>query len=107
MVSCNPSFYEDHCYYRNRARMELLYEINRMKINQHTMYRLLKNLENMNNSSIKKLLVYILLNYKNDILTDILNQYNRSSTFLIEDENGKIDVYGIKFSKKSSPKAIL
>lgn len=107
MVSCNPSFYEDHCYYRNRARMELLYEINRMKINQHTMYRLLKNLESKNNSSIKNLLFYILFNYKNDILTSILNQYNRSSTFLCEDENGKIDVYGTKFFKKSSPKTIL
>lgn len=107
MVSCNPSFYEDHCYYRNRARMELLYEINRMKINQHTMYRLLKSLESKNNSSIKNLLFYILFNYKNDILTDILNQYNRVNIFLCEDKNGEIDVYGFKFSKKSSPKAIL
>jgi len=32
MISCNPSFYDDHCYYRNWARMELLYEINKMKI---------------------------------------------------------------------------
>jgi len=107
MVSCNPSFYEDRCYYRNRARMELLYDINRMKINQHTMYRLLKNLEDKNNSSIKNLLFYILFNYKNDILISILNQYDRVSTFLYEDENGKIDVYGTKFSKKSSPKTIL
>lgn len=104
MVSCNPSFYEDRCYFRNRAKMELLYEINRMKINQHTMYRLLKSLEGKNNSSIKNLLFYILFNYKNDTLTSILNQYNRVSTFLYEDENGKIDVYGTKFSKKVPPR---
>lgn len=104
MVSCNPSFYEDHCYYRNQARMELLYEINRMKINKHTMYRLLKNLESKNNSSIKNLLFYILFNYKNDILTSILNQYERSSTSLCEDEDGEIDIYGIKFYKKVPPR---
>lgn len=105
MVSCNPSFYEDRCYYRNRARMELLYEINRMKINQYTMYRLLKSLESKDNSSIKNLL--FLFNYKNEILTSILTQYGRTGTFLYEDKNGEIDLYGIKFSKKSSPKAIL
>ena len=84
--------------------MELLYEINRMKINQHTMYRLLKSLESKANSSIKNLLFYILFNYKNDILTSILNQYDRIDTFLYEDENGKIDVYGTKFSKKVPPR---
>ena len=71
------------------------------------MYRLLKSLESKNNSSIKNLLFYILFNYKNDILTDILKQYNRVNIFLCEDKNGEIDVYGFKFSKKSSPKAIL
>ncbi len=107
MVSCNSSFYEDHCCYRNRARMELLYEINRMRINQHTMYRLLKSLESKSNSSIKNLLFYILFNYKNEILTSILTQYDRTGAFLYEDKNGEIDLYGTKFSKKSSPKTIL
>ena len=103
MVSCNPSFYEDCRYYRNRSKMELLYEINQIKINQHTMYRLLKSLESKNNSSIKNLLFYILFNYKNDVLTNILNQYNRVGNSIYEDENGEIDVYGIKFSKKVPP----
>ena len=84
--------------------MELLYEINRIKINQHTMYRLLKNIESKEHSSIKNLLFYILFNYKNDILTSILNQYDRVNTFLYEDENGNIDVYGTKFSKKVPPR---
>ena len=104
MISCNPSFYENQYYYRNRAKMELLYEINQMKINTHTMYRLLHNMDNVDNSSIKNLLFYILFNYKNDILTDILNQYDRNKTFLYEDKNGEIDVYGIKFSKKVPPR---
>ena len=74
-----------------------------MKINNHTMYRLLKNLEDKKNSSIKNLLFYVLFNYKNDILTAMLNQYNRINTFLTEDENGEIYLYNYSFGKKSSP----
>lgn len=103
MISCNPSFYGDQCYYRNRARMELLYEINRMKINEHTMYRVLKNIANTNNTSAKNLLFYVLFNYKNNILISILNQYDRVGTFLYEDENGEIKIYETKFSKKVPP----
>lgn len=106
MISYNPSFYEYQYYYRNRAKMELLYDIDRMKINSHTMYRLLQRLDNVENSSIKNLLFYILFNYKNEILTNILNQYDKINTFLYEDKKGEICVYSINFSKKSSPKAI-
>jgi len=104
MISCNSSFYEYQYLYRNRAKMELLYEIDHMKINCHTMYRLLQSLDNVENSSIKNLLFYVLFNYKNDILTSILNQYDRIKTFLYEDKNGEFNVYGIKFSKKVPPR---
>ena len=105
MISYNPSFYEYQYYYRNRAKMELLYDIDRMKINSHTMYRLLQRLDNVENSSIKNLLFYILFNYKNEILTNILNQYDKINTFLYEDKKGEICVYSINFSKKSSPQS--
>ena len=82
-----------------------MYEINRMKINEHTMYRLLWTLDEQKNSSVKNILFYLLFNYKNDILTDLLNQYDRINTYLIEDKNGEIIIYNRKFAKKSSPKA--
>lgn len=87
------------------AKEELLYEINRLKINEHTMYRLLWNLDSQKNSAIKNMLFYILFNYKNDILTGLLNQYNRINTYLIEDKEGEIIIYNRKFAKKKSPKS--
>ena len=89
-----------------KAKEDLLYEINKMKISEHTMYRLLWNLDLQKNSPIKNLLFYILFNYKNDTLTGLLEQYNRINTYLIEDKNGEIIIYNRKFTKKKSPKAI-
>ncbi len=88
-----------------KAKEDLLYEINRMKINEHTMYRLLWNLDAQKNSAIKNLLFYILFNYNNDILTKLLEQHNRINTYLIEDIDGEIIIYNRKFTKKSSPRA--
>lgn len=100
MISSNVFFYEDrHCYI-SRAKEELLYEINKMKINEHTMYRLLKNLEDNHNTPIKNLLFYVLFNYKNDILTAMLDQYDKNNIYLHEDKNGEICIYGVNFSKK-------
>ena len=70
------------------------------------MYRLLWTLDEHKNSSTRNLLFYLLFNYRNDILVDLLNQYNRINTYLIEDKNGEIVIYNRKFAKKSSPKAI-
>jgi len=88
-----------------KSKEDLLYDINRMKINEHTMYRLLWNLNTKGNSSIKNLLFYILFNYSNNILTNILKQYNRINTFLIENNDGEIVIYNRKFTK-SSPKLL-
>lgn len=97
---------EKHAYIV-RAKEDLLYEINRMKINEHTMYRLLWTLYDQKNSSIRNLLFYLLFNYKNEILIDLLNQYNRINTYLIEDKDGEIVIYNRKFAKKIPPKQFL
>lgn len=88
-----------------KAKENLLYEINRMKINEHTMYRLLWNLDLQKNSSIKNLLFFILFNYKNETLTTLINHYNRINTFLVEDKDGEIKIYNQKFTKKKFPPA--
>ncbi len=107
MVSNNRSLSREEKYqYIQQSKENLLYEINRMKINSHTMYRLLWNLDNNKNSSIKNLLFYILFNYKNDILTEILSHYRKVKNFLIEDEKGEICIYNCNFSKKSSPRRV-
>lgn len=101
--SCLTS--EEKHIYIIRAKEDLLYGINRMKINKHTMYRLLWTLDEQKNSSTRNLLFYLLFNYKNEILIDLLKQYNRINTYLIEDNDGEIVIYNRKFAKKSSPKA--
>lgn len=104
----NQSIVQNNCLnseekhsYIIKAKEDLLYEINRMKINKHTMFRLLWNLDQEKNSPIKNLLFYLLFNYKNDILTEILEQYDRVDTFLIEDMDGEIVIYNRNFIKKS------
>lgn len=88
-----------------KAKEDLLYEINKMKISEHTMYRLLWNLDLQKNSPIKNLLFYLLFNYENETLIGFLEQYDRINTYLIEDKNGEIIIYNRKFAKKKSPKA--
>lgn len=97
---------EEKNTYILRAKEDLLYEINRMQISEHTMYRLLWKLDDDRTSPVRNLLFYLLFNYKNEVLTNILKQYNRINTYLIEDRNGEIVIYNRKFAKKISPKAI-
>lgn len=107
MVAQNPYLEGEEKHIQiTKAKEDLLYEINRMKISSHTMYRLLWNLDMQKNSPIKNLLFYILFNYKNSVLTELLSQYNRIDTFLIEDNDGEIIIYNRKFAKKKSPNAI-
>jgi len=91
---------EERCMYISKAKEDLLYEVNRMKINEHTMYRLLWNLETNERSCIRNLLFYILFNYTNETLIHILEQYDKINTFLIEDNDGEIVIYNKKFTKK-------
>lgn len=90
---------DDKYLYIENAKDDLLFEINRMKISQSTMYRLLWHLDNNKNSAIKNLLFYVLFSYRNDVLTDLLNQYDKISSFLIPDKNGEITIYGYNFKK--------
>lgn len=91
---------EDRNLFIQKAKENLLYDINELKLNKHTMYRLLWNLDRHENSSIKNLLFYTLFNYKNETLTDILCQYDKVKTFLSEDPDGEIVIYEHRFSKK-------
>lgn len=105
MIAQNPHIpTQEKNMHITQAKEDLLYEINRMKLSDHTMYRLLWNLDLQKNSPVKNLLFYILFNYKNDILSKMLEQYNRIDTFLIEDKKGEIIIYNRKYAKKKSPK---
>lgn len=101
MIAQTPNLQSDEKYIHIlNSKEELLYLINKMKINEHTMYRLLSNLEMQKYSPIKNLLFYILFNYENNTLIEILRQYNHINTFLVEDNDGEIVIYNQKFTKK-------
>ena len=76
------SLYKDNLSYKERrflidnAKMDLLYELNKKKINESTMYRLLWHLEKKENAEIRNLLFYLLFNYKNSVLKNILSNYD-------------------------------
>jgi hypothetical protein len=91
---------EDKKSFIQRTKDNLLFDINRLKISEHTMYRVLWNMDKEKDATIKHMLFFVLFNYKNDILTDILKQYDKLNTFLSEDPEGDIVIYGYKFSKK-------
>lgn len=87
-----------------KSKENLLFDINKMKINEHTMYRLLWNLENQRNSAVKNLLFYLLFSYKNNTLIEILKSKERVKRLLTADNDGEITIYGCNFAKKVPPK---
>lgn len=99
-VSCSSLPQEDKKYFIQRTKDNLLFDINRLKINEHTMYRVLWNMDREKDAAIKHMLFFVLFNYKNNILTDVLKQYDKLNTFLSEEPDGNIVIYGYKFSKK-------
>lgn len=109
-LSYNNSIYsgslsrDEKLFYRQQNNEAVLYEINKMKINEHTMYKLLNDLNACNNIALRNYMFYILFNYKNEVLSGILQQYKPSKTYVTKcDENGeKLSIYGEKYTKKST-----
>lgn len=84
---------------KKRSTEDLLRKLNELKITSHTMYRLLYQLEREKDMSLRNYLFYVLFNYHNQTLTDMLYQYPQTKNVLREDINGSINIYG-KFYKK-------
>ena len=110
-VAYNKSIYmnksiepEDKKTYREFARDNFLYEINRMKINENTMYKLLCVLDSYQDLSVRNYLFYILYEYENETLTDMLKKYNSFDVTLVTTEESiekeTINIYG-KMHRKS------
>lgn len=83
----------------NRYRNDLAFEFQTLKINPHTMFVLLSYIDTKKYSHISRLLFYLLFNYKNKILIDIMLNLEPSSSYIKEDINGDINIYGIKFKR--------
>ncbi len=82
-----------------RYKEDLVFDIQTMKINKHTMFRLLTYMDTQKYAHISKLLFYILFNYKNNVLIDIMSDLKTTHGYICENENGNIYLYGIKFKR--------
>lgn len=82
-----------------RYKEDLVFDIQTMKINKHTMFRLLTYMDMQKYAHISKLLFYVLFNYKNNVLIDIMSDLKTTHSYISENEKGNIDLYGIKFKR--------
>lgn len=80
----------------------LLFDIQRLKINIHTMFSLIEHIDMKKYSHISKLLFYVLFNYKNNTIIDIMSKLNPSNSYICENQNGEVELYGIRFSRYST-----
>lgn len=77
----------------------LVFEIQKMKINEHTMYVLISYTDSKKYAHISKLLFFALFNYKNNVIIEMMSNLHRNNTYIQESKNGDIDIYGIKFKQ--------
>lgn len=82
-----------------RYKEDLVFDIQNMKINKHTMFRLLTYMDMKKYAHISKLLFYVLFNYKNNVLIEIMSDLKTTHGYISENKNGNIDLYGIKFKR--------
>ena len=83
----------------SRYKENLVFEIQNLKINKHTLYVLISYTDMKKYSRISKLLFYILFNYKNDLIIEIMTNLNSSGSYIYECKDGDLDLYGIKFKR--------
>lgn len=77
----------------------LVFDIQRLKINIHTMFSLIGHTDMKKYSHISKLLFYILFNYKNNEIIEIMTKLNPSNSYIVEDKDGDIELYDIRFKR--------
>ena len=82
-----------------RYKDDLVFGIQKMKINQHTLFILITYVDMEKYSRISKLLFFVLFNYKNEIIIDMMTNMDHPASYIRECDNGEIDLYGIKFKR--------
>ncbi|MFG6378251.1 MAG: hypothetical protein K1W19_08060 [Lachnospiraceae bacterium] len=82
-----------------RYKDDLVFGIQKMKINQHTLFILITYVDMEKYSRISKLLFFVLFNYKNEIIIDMMTNMAHPASYIQEYDNGEIDLYGIKFKR--------
>lgn len=96
-------------YYNNKEKLiisnnykdSLVFEVQQIKMNQHTLFKLLSYIDNPKYSHISKILFYVLFNFRNDTLIEMMINMKPAVSYIVQTNNGKADIelYGIKFKK--------
>lgn len=72
-------------------------QINQLTVNKDTLIALYRKLKN--DEKLKKYIMTVLFNIGNHEAFDLIKQSSEDIPFLIKDDNGAIDIYGMKYSK--------
>lgn len=82
-----------------RYKDDLVFDIQKMKMNKHTLFMLITLTDAKKYAHISKLLFFVLFNYKNDLIVEIMTDLNPSNSYICENENGELELYGIHFKR--------
>ena len=96
-------------YYSRQERLlissnykeSLVFELKNMKMNKHTLFKLLSLIDNKRYSHISKILFYVLFNFKNDTLIEMMIEMKPAISYIVQtsQDDADIELYGIKFKK--------
>lgn len=89
------------CLYANiRLYKQVLFNyVNSVKINEHTLYKILEMIEDEKHSEYKSLLFFIMINLGNNTFTSLLHDKQNVEYQLIEDESGDTLLHNISHKK--------
>lgn len=82
-----------------RYKDDLVFDIQKMKINKHTIFMLISLTDMKKYAHISKLLFFVLFNYKNDLIIEIMTNLNSSNSYICKSEIGELELYGIPFKR--------
>lgn len=83
----------------NALRQDCIEYIGKIKMNESTMITLLRAIEKPEHAKHRRLLFYTLFGYPSTSFYSVLLQSKTPIEQLYEDEDGNIEIYGIKFAK--------
>lgn len=82
------------------VRQDCIDYIDKIQLDKHTMYWLLRSIESDQCKTIKRLIFNSLFGAPNKSFFSLIDASKSPIPTLVKDKNGNIDLYGIKFSKQ-------
>lgn len=79
----------------------LVFEIQQMRMNESTLFKLLSLMDNKKYTHISKIIFYVLFNFKNETLIEMMIKMKPATSYIIQLDHGDSDIelYGIKFKQ--------